>query len=255
MAEAAKRSRPRKGEPPRSEVPASESHAEGGQVCTVGFCPICLAVTAVQPLEAGGGRAPSQRGTGVPPRDDGGHGRAGRRDRAGRRSRRRSRGSTSSERPAGGWDRHRRHEDRRAPDLGGGRDPREHRAPDALDRSDRGDACHRGGGRRGHGRRCGGDRRGDGRPHRHPLGHAPVDAEPRLAQPPDRRRTGGDVRTTRDGEQRRDRRCVGRESARRLPRTRGFAVRRRRHRDRRWDRRAAAGSSEVPTASRGRSAT
>jgi len=53
MAEAAKRSRPRKGEPPRSEPRASESgsHAGGGQVCTVGFCPICLAVTAVQPLK------------------------------------------------------------------------------------------------------------------------------------------------------------------------------------------------------------
>ena len=53
MAETAKRSRPRKAEPPRSEPHASESgsHAGEGQVCTVGFCPICLAVTAVQPLK------------------------------------------------------------------------------------------------------------------------------------------------------------------------------------------------------------
>jgi hypothetical protein len=46
MAEAAKRSRAPKTDPPRSDA-----HAEGGQVCTVGFCPICLAVTAVQPLK------------------------------------------------------------------------------------------------------------------------------------------------------------------------------------------------------------
>jgi hypothetical protein len=45
MAEAAKRSRAGKTEPP-----GTESHG-GGQVCTVGFCPICLAVTAVQPLK------------------------------------------------------------------------------------------------------------------------------------------------------------------------------------------------------------
>jgi hypothetical protein len=53
MAETAKRSRPRKTVPPRSEPRASEtgSHADEGQVCTVGFCPICLAVTAVQPLK------------------------------------------------------------------------------------------------------------------------------------------------------------------------------------------------------------
>jgi hypothetical protein len=53
MAETAKRSRPRKTESPRSESRASEprSHAGDGQVCTVGFCPICLAVTAVQPLK------------------------------------------------------------------------------------------------------------------------------------------------------------------------------------------------------------
>jgi hypothetical protein len=49
MAEAAKRKRPQKTEPPGS--PGSESHREDGQVCTVGFCPICLAVTAVQPLK------------------------------------------------------------------------------------------------------------------------------------------------------------------------------------------------------------
>lgn len=46
MAEAAKRSRPRATEPTGPETPAHE-----GQVCTVGFCPICLAVTAVQPLK------------------------------------------------------------------------------------------------------------------------------------------------------------------------------------------------------------
>jgi len=53
MAEAAKRSRPRKAAAPTSEPPVSESgsHARDGQVCTVGFCPICLAVTAVQPLK------------------------------------------------------------------------------------------------------------------------------------------------------------------------------------------------------------
>ena len=55
MAEAAKRSRPRTAEPPSSEPPAatsgSEPHPADGQVCTVGFCPICLAVTAVQPLK------------------------------------------------------------------------------------------------------------------------------------------------------------------------------------------------------------
>jgi hypothetical protein len=51
MAEAAKRSRARETKPPRSEPSTSESHAAGGQVCSVGFCPICLAVTAVQPLK------------------------------------------------------------------------------------------------------------------------------------------------------------------------------------------------------------
>jgi hypothetical protein len=49
MAEAAKRKRPQRTEPPGSS--GSEAHREDGQVCTVGFCPICLAVTAVQPLK------------------------------------------------------------------------------------------------------------------------------------------------------------------------------------------------------------
>jgi hypothetical protein len=51
MAEPAKRSRARKTQPPRSQPSASEPHAPGDQVCTEGFCPICLAVTAVQPLK------------------------------------------------------------------------------------------------------------------------------------------------------------------------------------------------------------
>ena len=46
MAEAAKRSRAR-----GAAEPPPEPHARGDQVCTVGFCPICLAVTAVQPLK------------------------------------------------------------------------------------------------------------------------------------------------------------------------------------------------------------
>jgi hypothetical protein len=46
MAETAKRSRAR-----GSTGPEPEPHAPGDQVCTVGFCPICLAVTAVQPLK------------------------------------------------------------------------------------------------------------------------------------------------------------------------------------------------------------
>jgi hypothetical protein len=46
MAETAKRSRAR-----GSSGPEPETHAPGDQVCTVGFCPICLAVTAVQPLK------------------------------------------------------------------------------------------------------------------------------------------------------------------------------------------------------------
>jgi hypothetical protein len=45
MAEASKRRRTRE---PADPEPA---HAPGDQVCTVGFCPICLAVTAVQPLK------------------------------------------------------------------------------------------------------------------------------------------------------------------------------------------------------------
>ena len=45
MTEAAKRTRARGSTPP------GEAHAAGDQVCTVGFCPICLAVTAVQPLK------------------------------------------------------------------------------------------------------------------------------------------------------------------------------------------------------------
>jgi hypothetical protein len=48
MAEAAKRTRTRTRD---TTSPGSESHPEGGPVCTVGFCPICLAVTAVQPLK------------------------------------------------------------------------------------------------------------------------------------------------------------------------------------------------------------
>jgi hypothetical protein len=46
MAETAKRSRTR-----GSTDPEPETHASSDQVCTVGFCPICLAVTAVQPLK------------------------------------------------------------------------------------------------------------------------------------------------------------------------------------------------------------
>jgi hypothetical protein len=46
MAEAAKR-----GRASRAPDPESNAHASGDQVCTVGFCPICLAVTAVQPLK------------------------------------------------------------------------------------------------------------------------------------------------------------------------------------------------------------
>jgi len=49
MAEAAKGSRSRKAVPP--ETSEFGSHTGDGQVCTVGFCPICLAVTAVQPLK------------------------------------------------------------------------------------------------------------------------------------------------------------------------------------------------------------
>ena len=46
MPEASKRRRAQ--EPADPEPP---SHPPGEQVCTVGFCPICLAVTAVQPLK------------------------------------------------------------------------------------------------------------------------------------------------------------------------------------------------------------
>jgi hypothetical protein len=46
MAETAKRSRAG-----GTTAPQPGSHAPGDQVCTVGFCPICLAVTAVQPLK------------------------------------------------------------------------------------------------------------------------------------------------------------------------------------------------------------
>lgn len=48
MAEAAKRTRSRPTPPP-AERPAEEE-VPRAHVCTVGFCPICLAVTAVQPL-------------------------------------------------------------------------------------------------------------------------------------------------------------------------------------------------------------
>jgi hypothetical protein len=44
MAEAAKRQR-------SGEAPSEPTHGQGGAVCTVGFCPICLAVTAVQPIK------------------------------------------------------------------------------------------------------------------------------------------------------------------------------------------------------------
>jgi hypothetical protein len=45
MAEAAK------GGPPRgAAAPDDGADGDRGHVCTVGFCPICLTVTAVQPL-------------------------------------------------------------------------------------------------------------------------------------------------------------------------------------------------------------
>ena len=47
MTEAAKKGRQRAAGPPPAEGSGSE---HGDHVCTVGFCPICLAVTAVQPL-------------------------------------------------------------------------------------------------------------------------------------------------------------------------------------------------------------
>lgn len=46
MAEAAKRGRQHEAAPPEAE-----GSGDRGHVCTVGFCPICLAVTAVQPLK------------------------------------------------------------------------------------------------------------------------------------------------------------------------------------------------------------
>jgi hypothetical protein len=49
MGEAAGRSRSRAATPPTEEAP--DPAREEGHVCTVGFCPICLAVTAVQPLK------------------------------------------------------------------------------------------------------------------------------------------------------------------------------------------------------------
>jgi hypothetical protein len=49
MAEPAKRGRPR-GKPASTGRSESEGR-DHGHVCTVGFCPICLAVTAVQPLK------------------------------------------------------------------------------------------------------------------------------------------------------------------------------------------------------------
>lgn len=36
--------------PPSQEGPSTEHQPEGGPICTVGFCPICLAVTAMQPM-------------------------------------------------------------------------------------------------------------------------------------------------------------------------------------------------------------
>jgi hypothetical protein len=46
MTEAAKRTGAR-----GSTSAERDAHPPGDQVCTVGFCPICLAVTAVQPLK------------------------------------------------------------------------------------------------------------------------------------------------------------------------------------------------------------
>jgi hypothetical protein len=42
---------PRRGRARKPEPAGSDAHDADGQVCTVGFCPICLAVTAVQPLK------------------------------------------------------------------------------------------------------------------------------------------------------------------------------------------------------------
>ena len=46
MAEPAKGGRPRGAAAPHGD----ETDGDHGAVCTVGFCPICLTVTAVQPL-------------------------------------------------------------------------------------------------------------------------------------------------------------------------------------------------------------
>ena len=54
MAEAARAQPTTEAEPPRTGAActgADGAHTGDGQVCTVGFCPICLAVTAVQPLK------------------------------------------------------------------------------------------------------------------------------------------------------------------------------------------------------------
>jgi hypothetical protein len=42
---------PRRGRARGTEPAGSDAHDADGQVCTVGFCPICLAVTTVQPLK------------------------------------------------------------------------------------------------------------------------------------------------------------------------------------------------------------
>ncbi len=47
MAEAAKP----KGERPAKRPNAPQPQGDPAHVCTVGFCPICLAVTAVQPMK------------------------------------------------------------------------------------------------------------------------------------------------------------------------------------------------------------
>jgi hypothetical protein len=49
MAETAKQGRSKSKETSSPPADGSGSH-QGEHVCTVGFCPICLAVTAVQPL-------------------------------------------------------------------------------------------------------------------------------------------------------------------------------------------------------------
>jgi hypothetical protein len=54
MAEAAKgkgsRAKPTSATTEAGARPEDSGPEDHGQVCTVGFCPICLAVTAVQPL-------------------------------------------------------------------------------------------------------------------------------------------------------------------------------------------------------------